>query len=170
MFLKKIIAFFGSLYLPSLNPFIVRCFVTAVLSLILLTSAYPLRRHAGTRAGTSVSACVCCCVYTRVRTRIKKQQHTSRGKQKQLQTGSKKDKSHCCCVGVTRLSSVVPTPCDSSGKRSLRGTTTHTAQTGFFLLSFAAPAQSSYTKTSHTFPPERCLPLKRCQQLTHAAI
>lgn len=70
---EKIIAFFGSLYLPSLNPFIVRCFVTAVLSLILLTSAYPPLKM---RAGTSVSAYVCFCVYTRARTRKKRSNDT----------------------------------------------------------------------------------------------
>lgn len=42
--------FFGSFYLLSLNPFIQRCFVTAVLSLIPLTPAFPLRRHTTTHA------------------------------------------------------------------------------------------------------------------------
>ena len=74
-----------------------------------------------------------------------------------------KDNSHCCCVGVTQLSFIVPTLCDSLGKTGLREKPLQSAETSGCLIVCPRTCVISPTRgfeltlVSHTAPAGRLL-------------
>lgn len=80
-----------------------QCFVTAVLSLILLTSAHPclFTPSEDTHAYIAFCLCVCVCVCPHMKTLAEATEIAV--------DCEEQDNSLCCCVGVTQLCLIIPT-------------------------------------------------------------
>lgn len=64
-----------------------------------------------------------------------------------------KDNSHCCCVGVTQLSFIVPTLCDSLGKTGLREKPLQSAETSGCLIVCPQTCASLLISPTRSFEP-----------------
>ena len=64
-----------------------------------------------------------------------------------------KDNSHCCCVGVTQLSLIVPTLCDSLGKTGLREKPLQSAETSGCLIVCPQTCASLLISPTRSFEP-----------------
>lgn len=131
--------FFGSFYLSCPNPSFLRCFVTPALSLIPLTPTYPLTRH------TNIAKRVVCVSPPCTKTLAEATEIAVDCEQK--------DNSHCCCVGVTQLSFIVPTLCDSLGKTGLREKPLQSAETSGCLIVCPQTCVSLLISPTRSFEP-----------------
>lgn len=64
-----------------------------------------------------------------------------------------KDNSHCCCVGVTQLSFIIPTLCDSLGKTGLREKPLQSAETSGCLIVCPQTCASLLISPTWSFEP-----------------